>query len=507
MDVERQELGSRADPAPQGVEATREQPNGRALGLLVANAALVSLVAVGARLPVLFDDPHAPGYDGWYYVLQVRSLLDGEALFADSSLVFPTLGALGWVLGDVVLGNKLGALAFAAAGSVGASIAARRWTGSSWAGLAAGLVWAAAPGHLVLTGEFLKNEAGLAVLGTLLAVLPDCERRWPMWVSAAGLAVLGLFVHKLTGVLGLSLALGYGVCRAARGRVPPWVLLAAAGLALLGAAGWGLLRPVDLERFVGDAVGAEPRWSAILTSERIATAHRVELLLAHLVPLLLGLTLVGPGGRRLRDLGLPLTLVAVVTTAPGLSFGFDLTSWRLLLMGFVPLALGVAAAVARVPSPARSFLVLPLATLLLLQLPSTAARVARAEPDYVAWEGALPTLQATVPPADRVVAHRGLCGFVWAVGDRICENFEPQGPPEGWWRISYGVAVDELAPYTDQPVVRLRTAYTLAPETAWRAWRADHPEHPFANHVTNPNLPRPSFVYGPQGDTPHREEP
>ena len=115
-------------------------------------------------------------------------------------------------------------------------------------------------------------------------------------------------------------------------------------------------------------------------------------------------------------------------------------------------------------------------------------------------------LQARVPPGDRVVAHRGLCGFVWAVGDRICENFDPQGPAEGWWRIAYGMGEQRLAPYSDPPPVRLKLGYTLVPESAWRAFRARHADElPLVRHPMNPYRRRPDYVYGPGRGTPREE--
>lgn len=472
-------------------------------GLLIAMAS-VALVAAAIRVPLLWDDVWPPGYDGWYYVLQVRSTLAGQPLFADDSLVYPLLAAIGWVLGDVIVGNKVAVCVFAAIGAAGATVGGARWTGSVAAGLVVGVWWAAAPGHLFLSTEFLKNEAGCAVLGLILALLPGCERRWPQWLSVVLLALAGVWVHKLTGLFGGVLVVGYGSMRAARGRLSPWIVLGGVVLLVVGVAAFGVLRPVDLQRFLPDS-GAVwgKRWELIASSPRLSLTHRAMLVLAHVSPLLLGLGLVGKGGRELRDLGVPLVLLAGLTTALFLPFGFDLTSWRLLLLAFVPGGFLGALVVA------RTHIAVAAVPLLGLSLPLfwTVPHQTRPEPDYQAWSQVIPVLQAHIPAGDRVVAHRGLCGFVYGAADRPCENFDPVGPAEGWWRIVYGQAVDDLSPYSDLAPVRLRPAYVLIPESAWRAYRAAHRgDNPYIEHPMNPYRPRPPFAYGPRVESKEKRQ-
>lgn len=481
---------------------------------LVVIALLAGLLAAGLRVPLLWDDAWPPGYDGWFYVLQVRSTLAGAPLFEDASLVYPLLAGLGWLLGDVIVGNKVGVCLFAGLGAAGAAVGGARWTGSVAAGLAAGLWWAAAPGHLFVSTEFVKNEAGLAVLGGLLAVLPGCERGWPRWGSAVVLAGLGLLVHKLTGAIGVGLLVGYGGLVALRGRVSWWVLLVGAGaLGLLLVFGLGVLRLVDLQRFFEGHAGGSDRWTLLLTSPRLSRAHRLTLGLAHVAPLLLGLSLLGVAGRPLRPLGLPLAGLAAGLTAIYLPFGFDLTAWRLLLLTFVPAAFLAAAAVARVgpvldgllrarlprvPSTGEPVLAGLLAASILLPLPWTIPHQTRPEPDYQAWSTVIPTLRAHVPPGARVVAHRGLCGFVYGAADLPCENFEPP-TAEGWWRIAYAASVEDLRAFSEVEPVPLRPAYVLVPESAWRRYRsAFEGRNPYARHPMNPHRPRPGFVYGPR---------
>jgi hypothetical protein len=441
----------------------------------------VALLGAALRGPLLWDDAWAPGYDGGYYVLQVRSWIAGEPLFADRSLVYPVLALITRVVGDVVLGNKLAAAGFAGLTAGLGALGGWRWTGSRAAGLALGVWWACSPMHLGVSSEFLKNSGGLVVLAGLFAALPRCEERRSRLVLVLALVLLGGAVHKLTGALGVLLVGGYASQRF-MGR---WVW-AALGVAALGALGFGVLRPVDLMRFGGEGIGRSAIWSGLLGPN-----ETLEALAVHAAPL----AVLGLCWHR-RAMGAGLVLVALACTAPGLPFGWDLTSWRLVLMGFIPLG-----ACAAMLAERTAFLAVPIAVVAVAQAPSAAEHQAQREPDYAAWRPYIEVIQATVPPSDRVVAHRGLCGFVWAAGDRVCENFQPQGDLDGWWRIGFGMGAQRLDPYCE--TVPLLAGYTLVPETCWQAFRADHVDQfSLLKDPRNPFEPRPAFVYGPKGDTP-----
>ncbi|MCH2109854.1 MAG: hypothetical protein MK135_11020, partial [Polyangiaceae bacterium] len=199
--------------------------------------------------------------------------------------------------------------------------------------------------------------------------------------------------------------------------------------------------------------------------------------------------------RRRWALGLPLLLTSLLTLAPALPFGFDLISWRLLLMSFVPTSLGLALVAAQNSRLITALIVGTSIVSLFYTIPHNT----RTEPDYAAWSKVVPVLQEKIPVGAQVVAHRGVCGFVWAGAERVCQNFEPPGETEGWWRIVYGMGEERLSAFSPTPPIRLMLGYTLVTEAAWRRFRKDHGEGlPLVRHPKNPYLPRPEFVYGPK---------
>ena len=456
------------------------------------------MLALSVRAAVLWDDPFAHGYDGYYYVLQVRSVLAGDPLFADRSLVFLGLAGLSTLLGSVVVANKVAACLFGAITAVAGAVAAWRWTDSRAAALTTGLVWALSSLHLDLSSEFLKNAAGLAALAVVLALLPRSEDRRGGWILVLAAVLLSASLHKLTGVFSMALAgLYYAQIGWAWTEVSRKTLIGAAFAAVCASlvASLGVLRAVDFSRFLEGASRSGDRL-APFTDGRLGLGEQVGLLLVYAAPVVLGVLLLSRRFASYRRLGLPLLLIAVVCTAPGLPMGYELTAWRLQLMGFlvVGLTLGLLATQSRA--------VLPLVLVLALALlPDTLQRCQDREPDYVAWSAVLPVIERHVAPGERLVAHRGLCGFVWAETGRVCQNFEPSGDPENWWRITFGFGVHQLEPYG--PATRLLPTYALVREPIYRRFRADHVQEYFL--LTSPRNPyelRPDFVYGPGEEPP-----
>ena len=453
-------------------------------GALIGAVALAVAAAALTRGGLLWDDAWAPGYDGGYYVLQVTSTRAGAPIFADRSLVFDALAGLASLLGgDVVLANKVGALVCGAALAGLCALAAGRWTGRAEAAALAGLWVATAPGHLGISAEYLKNEGGLALIGGVLALLAAPRGRGD-WLGAAALAGLAGLCHKVMGGLGLGLLVGaaWGQ-RGAPGLRRSWL---AAGLLLPLVL--TLVRPEDLLRS-GEIAGGDR--ITVLMGGRLPSVQLAEVLLTHLCPLGLGLLLyLRPA---LRGLGLPLLGFALLCTAPGLPFGFDLTAWRLLLMGTIPLAFGLGAMGA-----GRPRLALALGLWMALVAPGSVASQAAREPDYEGWAPLLDVIRAAVPVEDRLIAHRGLCGYLWAAGGRRCENFAPQGDPVGWWRVVYGFGEERLFDPEAPPPLALRPGYTLITEAAWRRFvAASGGRYALTSDPRNPYEARPAYVYGP----------
>jgi hypothetical protein len=246
----------------------------------------------------------------------------------------------------------------------------------------------------------------------------------------------------------------------------------------------GTLRGVDLLR--GLDVVPMDRWARIRASS-LTIGERLEVAAVHSTMLWAAVAAWRGAPQRV---WVPLAALGVLVAAPGLPFSFEALSWRLICMGFLPLSLLWAAC-------RPGWWAAPMVALALLQAPTTLRAHDRRSPDYDAWREVLPTLLASVPPDARLVAHRGLCGFLWAESGLPCENFEPEGDGTGVWRVAYGVGPAPLEAYGG---IALLPGYVLLAEPEWRRFRSgEGAVRSMVRDPRNPYQPRPPWVYGPKG--------
>jgi hypothetical protein len=171
-----------------------------AIGLALAALAVVSFIA---RWHVLAESPWPVGVDGFFYPLEVRSLLEhGTLAYPASPLTFWWMAPFA-ALTDPIVGAKLGAALGGAlvafpAHAVGARL------GRSWAaGLVAAALAAGSAGSAYLSIEFVKQGIGVTVgLTALWLVLRALEvRSWRRILFAALGLVATLLTHKLAAAL------------------------------------------------------------------------------------------------------------------------------------------------------------------------------------------------------------------------------------------------------------------------------------------------------------------
>ena len=136
----------------------------------LAVAAIVTIAFV-ARWRYVDSSPNPLGIDGFYYPIQLQSLLHDHRLYYPASpMVFWLMLPGAWALGPIA-GAKLG-------GTLGTALAAapvyaivRRATGQRAAGVAGAALVATAAGSFYLAVEFMKQGVGLTLALAFVATL------------------------------------------------------------------------------------------------------------------------------------------------------------------------------------------------------------------------------------------------------------------------------------------------------------------------------------------------
>jgi hypothetical protein len=338
---------------------------------IVVAVLLAALVAwsFARRWAILDATPFPTGIDGYFYPVQLRSLLgDGTLQYPASPLTFWFMAPFAAAT-DPITGAKLGAALGGALIALPAYGVGARLGRGRGAGLIAAVLATTSAGSLYLSIEFVKNGIGLTVAMTALwLVLRACDVPTRGRIAAAVAGILAaILAHKMAAGIVIALAIPAAVAEAAgrsalRGRRLLYVL---GGLALIAVIAL-VVGAVAPQRLLGPADAAllakmftsQARWSApALAFKHVELAMGNEALLGALFGLVaiavhteLWRKVVGRVRLdRERDrpgavaIGWGVIALAVVIGTPWLDVGDPQgLGFRLRIAAFVPMALCAA---------------------------------------------------------------------------------------------------------------------------------------------------------------------
>lgn len=148
-----------------------------------------------------------PMIDGPYYLIQVRSLLTtGGLAYGDPPLTFYLLSFFSLLLGDIVLGVKVGVSFFCALSTIPAYFLMKRVGKSALAGLIAMLLVIFSAPYIRMLTDFMKNAIGIFWLLTFIYFLHDLAFSG-FKKSSLALAIVFLVLSGLTHILVFGVAL------------------------------------------------------------------------------------------------------------------------------------------------------------------------------------------------------------------------------------------------------------------------------------------------------------
>jgi hypothetical protein len=211
--------------------------HGWAVGATIAVIGMAAWATI-VRFRFLDSSPLPVGIDGYWYPIQVRSLLERGHLYFPSAPLVLWLMAPATLLTDAFTGPKLVAALGTGALALPAYLLGKRLSGDRAAGLAAAALAATSAQSFYLSTEFVKQGIGTTfALGFLAALAWTLDRpsRGRLAASAALLAAC-LLSHKVALALavvgGTPAALAYAWTRVAPEKRTRVLILAGAALAV-----------------------------------------------------------------------------------------------------------------------------------------------------------------------------------------------------------------------------------------------------------------------------------
>ena len=493
---------------------------------IAAAAIVLGLTAwsLWQRWRFLGSTPYPTGIDGYFYPIQLRSLLDTGSLYYPTSPLALWLMAPFAAFSDPITGAKLGAAAGNALIVIPVYILGRRIGGSFAAGILAAALVATSAESMYLTTEFVKNAIGLTMAATYLCVLAwtleplrveACGRFFDQWSRtkriAVALVVLAAVVltHKLAAVLAAIASIPPVVAAVRSGSVAIsrrlWMILAGAATAgLLAMIALGIVAPdrfpsLDDLALLGDLWAGKWHWTmpALAVPGQEPMWLQYEVALAAAVSILaLALQLATRWIPQLRTPAISASdrvlhvgpaLVAIFAALPMLDIGDPQgLAFRLRLIGFVALALSSAALAraifARVGRPWSTVAVIPFVVAFAVVRPITPSEgVVEANPAMLA---AVRALDGVVPGDHTVVVPERHILFMvtWHTGNDAVLRPE-SAPAEKRWRLlplnlmspPLRQAIDDIRAEAPPGVVlprglhpRHRNGLVVMPEATWQ---------------------------------------
>ena len=441
------------------------------LSIAAAVAPWIAVVALASwsawhRWHLLDATPHPVGIDGYFYSIQVRSLLEqGQLAYPAAPFTF-WLMALASALTDPIVGPKLVAAVAGAAIAIPAFLLGRR-VGGAVGGLAAAVVAVTSGGSFFLSLEFVKNGVGLTVATTALWLGARALERPSRGrlATAALAAIVTLLTHKMAAALLAALLVPAIVvelhARLGLARTLRWAAVGAVAIAAVAIV-LGLVAPArfvagrDLAELRG-VFGDDARWH--LPAMEIPHPGRkpFTLALGDQALIALGLALAwsatslaavwtravaSPARPAEHALVWSAAAIVLITALPTLAVHDpDGLGFRLRVAVFAPAAIVAAAVVGRAVGALEPWMRVALLVPLLL------ARVATvpAEPrdgmvvTHPALVAGMQALGGRLPPDAVVITSERHLGFMAAWYARVPVRMRPDPvPPARRWRLLAG---------------------------------------------------------------------
>lgn len=470
----------------------------------------ISVVLFGAsfflRYLAFSQTAYANGWDGYFYINQVRSFLEeGKMDVADRSLIYPLMIAVQLFTGNYILMYKITAALLASAFCVLAYLLPLKWSNRNAVALIVGSFCLFSPHLTYFAAQYPKNLLGVIFFMMLLYGADARLRIIPLLLLA-----LNFFGHRVTAVLSLAYLIVYAAIKRMPGRI---ALMLIPFLFVFVVAGFflpGILNFFDSERLHG-IFSKPPQFApyafvSTFGTDLISPWWLAEIVLCCLIfaaALVLGAKAVVK-----KTAEVPFIVLLLITAFlifPFFHWSMDAPGFRFLLVFLLLCPLFIAFLLKDV---SLKYITLPSCAMLLFfsAFSYRSYDPSRHDPPYGLYNIMSRQLMASNEPCELIIAHKSLAEYVvYATGtDAMSWIPEYNIEKEKLWRIAAGVKDVQFSFYLSaddlKHIHRLSPSYSFVREDVWKKFianvRKDGNEELISELTNwrNPDKVRPYFL-------------
>ncbi|MBT1697583.1 hypothetical protein KK083_11895 [Fulvivirgaceae bacterium PWU4] len=449
---------------------------------------------------------YANGWDGYFYINQVRSFLEeGKMDVADSALIYPIMMGVQCFTGDYILMYKVTGAILASAFCVMAYLLSLKWSGRNAVALIVGSFCLFSPHLTYFAAQYPKNLLGVIFF---LMLLYGADAR--LKVIPLLLLALNFFGHRVTAVLSLAYMTLYAAMKRMPGRIAMVLILFLFVFVVAGFFLPGILNFFDSERLQG-IFSQHPQFApysfvsgfgpGLISSWWLAEI--VFCCLVFLAALVLVIKAIIKKNAEARFTAL--ILIAAFLIFPFFHWSMDAPGFRLLLVFILLCPLFITFLLKDV----RLRYIAPVSCAMLLFFSAFSYRSydpSRHDPPYGLYSMMCRELVASKEPCELIIAHKSLAEYVvYATGtDAMSWIPEYNIEKEKLWRIAAGIKDVQfrfyLSPDDLKHIHRLSPSYTFVREDIWKKFianvRQDGNEELISELTNwrNPDKGRPYFL-------------
>lgn len=450
---------------------------------------------------------YANGWDGYFYINQVRAFIEeGQMDVPDTSLVYPLMIMIQLITDDYILSYKLLTCVLAGGFTMSMFLLAVKWSGNISSALIVGSLCVFSPQLTWFAAQYPKNLLGIVFLIWLLYYIDSKH-----WTVLLALLVLNFFGHRATALLAFMSLLAYASLRRLTRFIPYIVIFFILTFAAAGFFLPGLLNILDAGRLKGILSGGV-QFAPYSFIREFGTDLLSPWWIAEIIAstVIFFTAAIYTAIQSRRGGNVHLTLIVTVLTVlifPFFEWSMEGASFRLFLMFILLCPLALMFLISSIKN-ATSVAIICITLIAASFFAYRSYDPVKHDPPYALYQRIGDSIASVLRSreCELIIAHKSLAEhIVYATSiDAMSWIPEYKIKKEKLWRVAEGVKEIQFKYYLAEEdlnyVWRLTSSHTLVREDVWNRFLEDirtQGDEGFLEEITdwqNPHRVRPGFL-------------